>query len=142
MSIEMVEATLAATLGIPLETLGTGALALREFHKKFPNETVLDDENGTVTFGTEDMTFELSTDLNEDLDTVYKTTATTYCPKEVLFDSDWVFGIDEAIEALKVFLSEEAGEEGEEGIVDTSESSEDEEGEEEDDVAGSTEAKV
>lgn len=71
------------------------------------DQLILDDEakfheaECEVSFGTEDMTFVLRGDLNEDLMHVYQTKIISYCPQVTQFESDYFDTIQGALGALK-----------------------------------------
>lgn len=94
--------TLSEYLGVEL-LVNEGQQALREFAATFPTEVSFDPLNpDTLTFSTEDSTFELSCDLDESLLTVYRTRMVTYCPKTTVFEGGWRATIDEAMRDLQI----------------------------------------
>lgn len=76
-----------------------GKVALREFAQAHEDEVEFDGE--TITFGTDDETFTLRCDFDHNLEIVYQTVATIYCPTRVAYCSEYKSSIIEAMTALR-----------------------------------------
>lgn len=94
---------LSEVLGVDLDPVDAGYLALKKFAEEHADEVVFSEEGPAITFSVDDMTFKVRADTDEDFSTVYQATATTYFPTTTVFESDYVGSIDEAIFALAEF---------------------------------------
>lgn len=75
---------------------------LRRFARKYPLEVTLNDGETVATFETEDMTFSIRIDQNENLDDIFVGTITSYCPQTVQFDTGPRSSMDECLKHLIV----------------------------------------
>lgn len=94
---------ISTILGVDLDPVDAGYLALKKFAEEHADEVVFSEEGPAITFSVDDMTFKVRADTDEDFNTVYQSTATTYFPTTTVFESDYVGSIDEAIFALAEF---------------------------------------
>jgi hypothetical protein len=83
----------------PLSNL-KGLNALKAFASKHKESCVFSRGKESVEFSTEDATFAIRTDLNEDLETVFKGTITTYCPKQELFGTTYTKSFEKCLAQL------------------------------------------
>jgi hypothetical protein len=76
---------------------------LQQLVDKYPDEMTLSIEADEITFGTDDVSFAIRADIDENLNTVYQGTITTYCPTVTTF-TEYVSSPAKALAELRTLL--------------------------------------
>lgn len=75
---------------------------LRRFARKYPLEVTINADETEAVFETEDQTYKIRIDQNENLDDIYVGTIVSYCPQTVEFDTGPRSSLDECLKHLIV----------------------------------------
>lgn len=97
---EVLDFTSLSTLfGEPIEAK-TGRAELLAFAAEYPLETTVHGDGDSVTFDTEDVTYEIRHDLNEELEVIFVGSLITYCP-QITRDTIAFYTVKEALLELR-----------------------------------------